>query len=86
MISQRIRQARTIAGLSQDEVVRALGGRGVPLTKAALSKYERGASVPRASLLKQLGAVLHVPAEYFPRTGRLDRLDRLPQTCRGGES
>ncbi len=67
MISQRIRQARTIAGLSQDEVVRALGGRGVPLTKAALSKYERGASVPRASLLKQLGAVLHVPAEYFLR-------------------
>jgi Zn-dependent peptidase ImmA (M78 family)/DNA-binding XRE family transcriptional regulator len=67
MISQRIRQARTIAGLSQDEVVRALGGRSVPLTKAALSKYERGASVPRASLLKQLGAVLRVPAEYFLR-------------------
>ena len=67
MISQRIRQARTIAGLSQDEVVRALGGCGVPLTKAALSKYERGASVPRASLLKQLGAVLRVPAEYFLR-------------------
>jgi Zn-dependent peptidase ImmA (M78 family)/transcriptional regulator with XRE-family HTH domain len=67
MISQRIRQARAIAGLSQDEVVQALGGRGVSLTKAALSKYERGASVPRASLLKQLGEVLNVPAEYFLR-------------------
>lgn len=67
MISQRIRQARNIAGLSQDAVVQALGERGVPLTKAALSKYERGASVPRASLLKQLGTVLHVPAEYFLR-------------------
>ncbi len=67
MISQRIRQARAIAGLSQDEVVLALGGRGVSLTKAALSKYERGASVPRASLLKQLGDVLRVPAEYFLR-------------------
>jgi len=67
MISQRIRQARTIAGLSQDEVVQALDGRGVSLTKAALSKYERGSSVPRASLLKQLGEVLCVPAEYFLR-------------------
>ena len=67
MISQRIRQARTIAGLSQDEVVQALGGRGVALTKAALSKYERGASVPRASLLKQLSEVLQVPADYFLR-------------------
>jgi Zn-dependent peptidase ImmA (M78 family)/transcriptional regulator with XRE-family HTH domain len=67
MIGQRIRQARTIAGLSQDEVALALGERGVSLTKAALSKYERGASVPRASLLKQMGEVLHVPGEYFLR-------------------
>jgi Zn-dependent peptidase ImmA (M78 family) len=67
MISQRIRQARTISGFSQDEVVQALNERGVPLTKAALSKYERGASVPRASLLKHMGAVLNVSAEYFLR-------------------
>jgi len=67
MICQRIRQARTISGLSQDEVVLALSQRGAPLTKAALSKYERGASVPRATLLKHLGAVLNVPAEYFLR-------------------
>lgn len=67
MIGQRIRQARTIAGLSQDQVVQTLGGHGVALTKAALSKYERGASVPRASLLKQLGEVLQVPADYFLR-------------------
>ena len=65
MIGQRIRQARTIAGLSQDQVVQALGERGITLTKAALSKYERGASVPRASLLKRLGEVLQVPADYF---------------------
>jgi Zn-dependent peptidase ImmA (M78 family) len=67
MISQRIRQARTIAGLSQDQVVAELGERGVKLTKAALSKYERGGSVPRATLLKHLGAILGVPAEYFLR-------------------
>lgn len=67
MICQRIRQARTVSGLSQDEVVQGLSERGIPLTKAALSKYERGASVPRATLLKHLGAVLHVPAEYFLR-------------------
>ena len=67
MINQRIRQARMISGFSQDEVVQALIGRGMVLTKAALSKYERGTSTPRASLLKHLGAVLNVPAEYFLR-------------------
>ncbi len=39
MINQRIRQARMISGFSQDEVVQALFGRGIVLTKAALSKY-----------------------------------------------
>ena len=67
MINQRIRQARTISGFSQDKVIQALDERGVSLTKAALSKYERGTSVPRASLLKHLGDVLSVPAEYFLR-------------------
>lgn len=65
MISQRIRQARTVCGFSQDEVVQALSQRGVALTKAALSKYERGTSVPRATLLNHLGAVLNVAPEYF---------------------
>ena len=67
MISQRIRQARTVCGFSQDAVVTALSKRGVALTKAALSKYERGASVPRATLLNHLGAVLNVAPEYFLR-------------------
>lgn len=67
MINQRMRQARTISGFSQDKVIQALNERGVSLTKAALSKYERGASVPRASLLKHLGDILNVPAEYFLR-------------------
>lgn len=67
MINHRIRQARIISGFTQDEVIQVLNEHGVSLTKAALSKYERGASVPRASLLKHLGDVLNVPAEYFLR-------------------
>jgi len=67
MISQRIRQARVAAGMSQDAVVAALAARGVTLTKAAVSKYERGGSVPRAAVLKQLGGALGVSAEYFLR-------------------
>jgi Zn-dependent peptidase ImmA (M78 family) len=67
MISQRIRQARVAAGMSQDEVVAALSTQGVTLTKAAVSKYERGGSVPRASLLKHLGVALGVAPEYFLR-------------------
>lgn len=65
MIGERIRQARVMAGMSQDELVRALHERQVQLTKAALSKYECGKSSPKASLLMHLGHVLDVPPSYF---------------------
>ena len=41
VIAQRVRQARIAAGMTQDEVVDALAGIGVSLTKGGLSKYER---------------------------------------------
>lgn len=65
MIGERIRQARVMAGMSQEELVRALRERQVQLTKAALSKYECGKSSPKASLLMHLGSVLGVPPSYF---------------------
>lgn len=36
-----------------------------PITRAALSKYERGEVMPRADVLLELGRVLRVPAAYF---------------------
>jgi Zn-dependent peptidase ImmA (M78 family)/transcriptional regulator with XRE-family HTH domain len=70
MIGQRIKQARLAAGLSLDRVVSLLAGGGTALTKAALSKYERGISIPRASLLHVLAKALHVAPDFFLREHR----------------
>jgi Zn-dependent peptidase ImmA (M78 family)/transcriptional regulator with XRE-family HTH domain len=65
MIGDRIRQARIASGMTQDDVVDALAAEGVSLTKAGLSKYERGGSTPKASVLRALGRVLGVDSSYF---------------------
>lgn len=65
MIGDRIRQARLAAGMTQDEVVAQLAGAGRPITKAALSKYEKRKSEPRQALLVLLGRVLRVKPNYF---------------------
>lgn len=65
MIGRRIRQARVAAGMTQDEVVAALPGRGLKLTKAGLSKYERGGSVPKPATLRGLANVFGVPTDFF---------------------
>ena len=67
MITERLRQARVAAGLTQDEVVARLGNHGVKLTKAGLSKYERGGSVPPAKTLVALARSVGVDTEYFFR-------------------
>lgn len=71
MIGHRIRHARIAAGLTQDEVVEALVVAGVSLTKGGLSKYERGGSTPKPTVMRALAKVLGVDASYFldePRT------------------
>jgi Zn-dependent peptidase ImmA (M78 family)/transcriptional regulator with XRE-family HTH domain len=65
VIGDRIRQARLAAGLTQDEVVERLASAGLTITKAALSKYEKGKSEPKQSPLILLGRVLGVKANYF---------------------
>lgn len=65
MIGERLRQARVVAGLTQEQVVGALTKREASLTKAGLSKYERGGSTPPASLLRKLASVLNVRTGYF---------------------
>ena len=51
MIGDRIRQARLAAGMTQDDVVTRLAEAGHPITKAALSKYEKKKSEPKQALL-----------------------------------
>ena len=65
MIGNRIRQARVAGGMTQQEVVDALAAEGVSLTKGGLSKYERGGSAPKATVIRALGRVLGVDASFF---------------------
>jgi Zn-dependent peptidase ImmA (M78 family)/transcriptional regulator with XRE-family HTH domain len=65
VIADRIRQARLAAGMTQDEVVKRLAEVGHPITKAALSKYEKKKSEPKQTLLILLGRVLNVKPSYF---------------------
>jgi transcriptional regulator with XRE-family HTH domain len=53
----RIKQFRLARGYSLDDLAEAMGG---IVTKQALSKYERGVSVPRAPVLNHLAAALGV--------------------------
>ena len=66
MIGQRIRQARIASGMTQDEAVESLASfRGPSLTKAGLSKYERGGSLPKPVMHRALARVFGVPADFF---------------------
>ncbi len=65
MIGNRIRQARIAVGMTQAEVVAALATLGLRLTKGGLSKYERGGSTPKPTVLRGLGRVLGVESSFF---------------------
>ena len=59
-VGQRLRQRRTLLGMSQEKL-----GEAVSLTFQQIQKYERGANRIGASRLFQLGQVLDVSVSYF---------------------
>lgn len=59
-VGARLRQRRTLLGLSQEKLADAIG-----LTFQQVQKYERGANRIGASRLHQLARVLEVPVSYF---------------------
>lgn len=65
MIGVRVKQARLLAGLTQQQLADQLGGQGYRVTKAAISKYETGKSMPPARFLLLASAVLDVRSAYF---------------------
>lgn len=65
MIGERIRQARLLAGYTQEEVAVKLTDAGLSATKAVISKYENNKSVPPASVLLALSQLHGVPSSYF---------------------
>ncbi len=65
MLSDRLRKARILAGLSQDQVVNKLARLSFSLTKGGLSKYERGGSTPGSKLLQKLSKIYNLRVTYF---------------------
>lgn len=59
-VGGRLRQRRTLLGMSQEKLGRAVG-----LTFQQIQKYERGVNRIGASRLLQLSRVLAVPIAYF---------------------
>ena len=64
-IGRRIRQARESAGLTQEELGRALGVSGV-----AVGHYERGARSVGIADLETIGETLRRPITWFLQTPR----------------
>lgn len=61
MIGARIRQARLLAGMSQQDIADALGRAGIPSNKSAVSGFEQGEEAPNASVLMALSRLFSVP-------------------------
>jgi transcriptional regulator with XRE-family HTH domain len=59
-VGSRVRLRRTLLGMSQEKLARAVG-----LTFQQIQKYERGANRIGASRLFQLTQVLDVPVSFF---------------------
>lgn len=72
MIGERIRQARLLAGLTQEALADALTDAGHPATKAVISKYEKNKSTPSAQFLLLAASILDVPSSYFTHQPSLE--------------
>jgi transcriptional regulator with XRE-family HTH domain len=62
MLGERLRAARLMAGLSQEELAERTG-----VSKMAISKYEREIIKPSSGVLLRLGGALDRKVEYFLR-------------------
>lgn len=62
-IGERIKAARMLAGLSQEELGEQMG-----VTKMAISKYENGGVTPNSTTLIALSKALDIRIEYFFRS------------------
>lgn len=85
MIFDRIRQARLVARLTLDETVNLLLDTGVPLTKSALSNYERGKRNPKPQILMQLAKLYKVKPSYFLSEPSIN-VDLIAFRCQTGLS
>ena len=71
-IGTQIHKRRNILGLTMQDLVDRVSDQGVSLSKAAISKYEKGQSVPRASVLRSLSHALDCSTEYLLKEAKQD--------------
>lgn len=64
VFAKRLKSARTLAGLSQDQLIERIGGL---ISKNAISKYERGEMMANEKILIALANALNVKPNYFFR-------------------
>ena len=72
MIGARLKQARLLAGMTQQQLADAVQEAGFRITKQAISKYETGKSFPSAPFLLHATAALNVPVTYLHHQPELD--------------
>lgn len=74
IFSKRLRNARMMAALSQDELVEKMGA---IVSKMAISKYEKGRMMADGKVLLALAKALNVKSDYFfrPFTVGIDRIE-----------
>lgn len=77
-VGQRIRQRRTLLGMSQEKLGEAIG-----LTFQQVQKYERGANRVGSSRLFDLARVLDVPMTYFFDEMSASTAAKSPSRLRG---
>ncbi|RIV44675.1 helix-turn-helix domain-containing protein [Flagellimonas pelagia] len=64
LFSKRLKNARLLSAMSQDNLVKAMGD---IVSKNAISKYEKGEMMPNSATLIQLAKALNVKPDYFFR-------------------
>lgn len=74
MLHVKLKNARLARGFSLEQLAVAVGSQGVSISKAALSKYERGESSPPSTLLPALARALAVEPGYFFESGGSGKL------------
>lgn len=69
VFSKRLKSARILAGMSQDDLVKETGR---IVSKNSISKYEKGKMLPDSKVLIQLANALKVKPDYFFRAYQVE--------------
>ncbi|HUH74628.1 MAG TPA: XRE family transcriptional regulator [Chitinophagales bacterium] len=67
LISQNVKNARVLKGISQQELADIIG-----VSKQMISKYEKGESIPASTNFLKLGKALNVKMDYFFKQAKID--------------